>query len=177
MNTPDAMQTPMQVPVQNPIQNNVSQNLGRKKWSLKKKITITVAIVLTFVAGIVLIANVATKEATKVSNELVSYIQDKNATAAYGLMSKEAKEATSASELSTIIDRIGPVLTGKPKTKSKEVSAETGRSSTAKVVYEIKGTDGLVYDLTVNLIKEDGSWKVLNFETVKQSGSSSKSSS
>ena len=51
---------------------------------------------------------------------------------------------------------------------SKEVRGETGSAATAKVVYEIKGSDGATYKITVNLTKEGGQWKVLNFESSKK---------
>ncbi len=147
----------------------------KQKWSLKKKVTVALGVVVAVIAGLVLVANAATREPVKVSNQLVSYIQAKNATAAYDLLSRDAKDVTDVQDFSATVNQIGPILTGKPNMQSKEVSAQTGRASTAKVVYEISGSDSLVYVLTVNLVKEDDLWKVQNFESVKKSNSASDS--
>jgi hypothetical protein len=45
------------------------------------------------------------------------------------------------------------------------VEAETGYASTSEVVYEIKGTDGKTYNVTINLIKEGDVWRVQNFDS------------
>lgn len=149
---------------------------SKQKWSLKKKITTALVAAVAVIVGLVLITNAATREPVKVSNQLVASIQAKNAPLAYALMSSGAKDVTDAQDFASMVNQIGPILTGKPNMKSKEVSAKTGSASTAKVVYEIGGNDGLVYVFTVNLVKENDLWKVLNFESVKKSGSSSNAS-
>jgi len=140
----------------------------KQKWSLKKKIIVIVGSILAFIAVILLIANIATSAPLRVSDEFVANIQDKKATAAYNLLSTDAQGTITLNDFTSMVDQIGPILNGKPNMKSKEVSAETGRDSTAKVVYEISGSDDYKYDLTVNLVEKDGAWKVLNFESKKQ---------
>lgn len=150
---------------------------AKQKWSLKKKLIVIFGAIVAIIAVLLIIINAATAAPVKVSNQLVADIQAKNATSAYSLLSKEAKNATDPQAFQATVDQIGPILTGKPNMKSKEVNAQTGNASTAKVVYEIQGNDGLVYVFTVNLVKEDDSWKVMNFESTKKSGGSSDSSS
>jgi hypothetical protein len=140
----------------------------KKKWSTKKIVLVIVSAVVALFIILLIVANAATSASVKVSNSLVSNIQSGNAAAAYALMSAGAQEATSTSDFKAAVDQIGPILAGKPDMQSKEVSGETGTAATAKVVYEIQGTDSLTYIFTVNLIKENGEWKVLNFESVKK---------
>jgi outer membrane lipoprotein-sorting protein len=149
----------------------------KRKWSLKKKLLVAFGIIATLIIGLILIANAATAAPVKVSNQLVASIQAKNATQAYDLLSQEAKNATDPQTFLATVNQIGPILTGKPDMKSKEVNAQTGSASTAKVIYEIKGTDSQTYVFTVNLVKEGDNWKVLNFESTKKSGNTNTSSS
>jgi len=140
----------------------------KKKWSLKKKIIVILSAIVVFIIAIVIVANVATSAPLKVSDELVADIQATNSTAAYDLMSADAQNAESSKDFKAAIEQIGPILTGKPDMQSKEVSAETGTNPTAKVIYKIAGNDGNTYKFTVNLVQDNGEWKVLNFESKKQ---------
>jgi hypothetical protein len=162
---------------QNLTNPSVEPKPTKQKWSLKKKLIAAFGVIAVVVVALVLIVNSATAAPVKVSNQLVANIQAKNATLAYNLLSKEAKDATDPQEFLATVNQIGPILTGKPDMQSKEVNAQTGSASTAKVVYDIQGNDGLVYVFTVNLVKEGSDWKVLNFESTKKSGGSSGSSS
>lgn len=137
----------------------------KKKRPLWQKI---VAGVVIAIVALVLLVNVATSGAVKVSNQFISDIQNRRADAAYSLMSKEATAATPKDQFAAVVDRIGPLLNTETNMTSKEVKGETGSSATSKVTYEIKGTDGITYTVTVNLVKEDGAWKVLNFESDKK---------
>lgn len=117
---------------------------------------------------LVIIVNFATSSVAKVGNEFLRDIQAKDADGAYSLLTKEAAAATDKEQFKQIVDRAGPILNTKAKMTSREASGETGSAATGKVVYEIKGTDGITYDVTINLQKEDGQWKVLNFESTKK---------
>lgn len=161
---------------QNLTNSSVEPKPTKQKWSLKKKLIAGFGVIVAIIAVLVLITNGATAAPVKVSNQLVAYIQAKNAPSAYDLLSKNAKDVTDPQEFLAMVNQIGPILTGKPDMQSKEVNAQTGSAATAKVVYDIQGNDGLVYVLTVNLVKEGSDWKVLNFESTKKSGGSSGSS-
>ena len=157
---------------QNKLQNSsatTEPEVGKKnKWSLKKKLLVGLSSVAIVIVGLVLVVNAATGPAVKVSNQLVAYIQAEDANGAYSLLSSDARDATDKQEFTAVIEQIGPILTGKPDMQSKEIFAETGKASTAKVVYDIKGSDSITYSFTVNLIKEGEDWKVLNFESTKK---------
>lgn len=137
-----------------------------KNWK-KIILVIVAAIVVLFVILLLVVVN-ATNAPKKISDELVADIQAKNSNAAYSLFSTAAKTATSQSDLNGIIDQLGPLLNGAPKTVSKEVKGETGSAASATVVYDIHGSDGLTHRLTVNLVKDGSDWKILNFESVRQ---------
>lgn len=148
-----------------PAENNSQpEKTPKKKWSLKKKILVIVGAVVVFFIAIAAVANMATSAPLQVSDDLMTDIRTQNSSDGYDLLSSGAKSTISESEFTSVIDRIGPILTGTPELQSKEVSAETGSDATAQVVYKIKGSDGLTYTMTVNLVSEDGKWKVLNFD-------------
>ena len=141
----------------------------KNKWDLKKKIWVIGGAVIAIIIALVIIVNTATSAPVKISNQLVSDIQAKNATGAYSLLSSEAQKVVPpVDQFNQTVDQIGPILSGTPKMISKEVSGQTGSAATAKVVYEIKGSDGATYVITVNLTKENGQWKVLNFDSSKK---------
>lgn len=140
----------------------------KQKWSKKKKIWVIVGVVVAVFIILFVVTNAATSAPVKVSNELVSDIQSKNAAAAYGLLSSGAQGVVPADQFSQVVSQIGPILSGTPKMISKEVSGQTGSAATAKVVYDIQGSDGVAYRMTVNLTKDNGQWKVLNFDNSKK---------
>jgi len=131
-----------------------------KKLFIKIAIGVVIAIVL-----LVLIVNATTSGAVKVSNTFVKSIQAENPGPAYALFSKEAKNVVSESDFNDAVSQVGKILKGEAKMTSKEVLGETGSAATSKITYEIKGTDDKTYEIIVNLTKEDGQWKVLNFDS------------
>ena len=136
-----------------------------RKFPLWQKI-VAGAVVAAVV--LVIIVNMATSGVAKVSNQFLKDIQNKNADAAYSLLTKDAAAVTGKDQFKKVVNQAGPILNTKTNMTSKEVSGETGKAGTGKVVYEIKGTDGITYEVTINLQKEDGKWKVLNFESTQK---------
>jgi len=120
--------------------------------------------VVGFVVAITLIVNSTTKAPVKVSNQFVNSVQTGDAAAAYALFSTEARQVVPVDQFNTLVAQVAPILNTKEKMTSKSISGETGEAATSKVTYELKGTDDKTYVITVNLVKEDGDWKVLNFE-------------
>ncbi|MFA5004066.1 MAG: hypothetical protein WC498_02195 [Candidatus Saccharimonadales bacterium] len=142
--------------------------LKKSWWGRRPLWQKIVTIVVLFFVALVVIVNVAASGAVKVSNEFIKDIQNQRTDAAYSLLSKEAAQATPKDQFAAVVDRVGPLLKSDTKMTSKEVNGETGSSATSKVTYEIKGTDGITYKVTVNLLKEDGKWKVLNFDSTSK---------
>ena len=135
-----------------------------KKMSAKKVAAIALGGVVIFIAIILIIANIATNAPLKISDEFISDIQNDKATAAYDLMSTDAKTTITASEFTKTVDKISPYLTGEPNLQSKEANTSTESGTTAKIVYEIKGSDA-TYTITVSLVENNGKWQVQTFES------------
>lgn len=142
-----------------------AKKTAKPKWSLKKKLAVIGGSIVGLVVLLVIVANMATSAPLKASDDFISSIRNVNANAAYNLFSSDAKEVVDQESFKAVVDQIGPILTGIPTVTSKEVSAETGADATAVIVYEIKGNDGNTYDITVNLVNENDTWKVLNFDS------------
>jgi len=143
-------------------------DLPKKKSDKKKKFIIIVGIIVAFIIGLTVFVNIATSAPVKVANELISDIQAEDADAAYDLMSTDAQDVTDSKDFAAAIDRIGPILSGKPKFVSKEISAATGSSNTATVIYDIAGSDDVDYRFTIELSENDGKWEVDSFLSEKQ---------
>jgi len=144
------------------------QKASKKPANLKKIIAISAAVVVALIVIVVVLLILVTSGPKKVADSLVKDIQTKNAAAAYNLFAAEAKTQMPQDQFKQIVDQIGPILNGKPQNQSSETSGEAGSAATATVVYLIKGKDGNTYKFTVNLTKENGGWKVLNFTSTKQ---------
>src|SRR3990167_7333262 len=136
--------------VKNNAPTPVTQN-KKKKSKLPRWKKIVIGIVV-FIVAIIIIAYVATSGAAKVSNEFLSDIQNKRADQAYSLFSKEAKDATDQTTFNTMVDRVGPIINTKAKMTGREVQDSSGSPATAQVKYEIKGTDGVEYRITIQLV-------------------------
>lgn len=154
----------------------MSENLGQvsqamietkpiKKRSVKKIIGYVVLAFVVVIVGVTLLANSATKEPVKASNQFLNAIQAGNASEAYGLFSSAAQEVVSSDQFDGVVAQVGPILNSEEKMTNKSVNAETGSASTAEVTYEVKGTDGKTYNIIINLIKEGDVWRVQNFDS------------
>lgn len=138
----------------------------KKGMSKTKKIILwVVGIAVVFIVGMFLIVQSATSGATAASDEFVNALQAGDGQTAYNLFSTEAQAEVPEDQFIAVVDQIGPILNTEESKTSTSVSGETGSAATAEVVYEIEGTDGVTYVFAVNLIKEDGEWKVLNFDS------------
>jgi len=166
-------------------QNKAPETAGKEKKAVvetktavdvkKKKMPKVLKIVLLAVGGFVAIVVglgvlffTASSGATKVSDEFLNAMQAGDGATAYNLFSSKAKKQLPKEESIGVIGQIGAILNTEEKKVSTNVSAETGSDTEAVVVYEIEGTDGVTYMFAVTLVKEDGQWKVLNFDSDKK---------
>jgi len=140
----------------------------KDSMNIKKLILISVGVLIALVVLLLVVVNSATRGEVKVSNEFLNAVQARQTSVAFGLFSSDAQKATPQDKLGSAIDQIGPILNTQEKMVSKEVNSQSGSSSTGKVVYEIKGTDGVTYTITVELVKENGSWKVTTFDSKRK---------
>lgn len=138
-----------------------SQSSNPKKMETWKKVLIGAAV---FFVVLVIIANMSTAGPSAASNDFINNVLNSNGATAYNMMSSEAKKTVTAEDFAAMAQRLDSILDNNPKMISKNVYGETGSAATGTVVYEVAGTDG-TYILTVNLMKENGTWKVVNFES------------
>ena len=133
-----------------------------QKRNLKKILAVIIGVVVAAIIVFVVVINFATSAPAKVSNTFIDYLQAGNADAAYSLFTAEAQAATDKDYFDELVEDTATQLTGKPDMQSKSIYGETGEAATATVEYLIPGEDA-TYQFTVNLQKENGEWKVLNY--------------
>lgn len=159
MNSSDKQQDTTVVNGEQPVPHK------KNKWSLKKKITVIVGSIFAFIVIILLAVNTATSAPLKVSDEFINAIRSNNATAGYDLFSDEAQNATTAEDFESIVKETGPILSGEPKVQSKEIDSSTDNGTTAEIIYNIDGSDGIKYKVTVKLIEVSDQWKVQAYKS------------
>jgi len=146
-----------------------AQPTGKPKSNLKKILLIVilglVAFFVVVIVGIFIAVNFLTTDAVKVSDTFVSAMQNGDADTAYAQFSEEAVAVVPKDQFTQLVDQVDDILTGEPSNTNKSIEGETGSAAQSQVVYEIAGSDGKTYVVTVNLVKQDDDWKVLNFES------------
>lgn len=141
---------------------------AKKKASTKRVVLTILGVLVVGIAALVIFAMQATQGVVNASNKLLDAIQAGDATTAYAQLAPEAKATITSTEFEDTVDRIGSILNTQEKITDRSIASETGKASTGKVTYEIKGTDGVTYTFTVNLEKQSGEWKVLAFDSAKK---------
>lgn len=118
-----------------------------------------------FVLAFILLksANNDTKKAAKMSESVVVNLQKKNAQAVYDQFSSESKKTTNAGEIENFLNQVGGFTQDTAKKVELPNPSETLPENKQAVAYEVKGTDGKTYRVTIMLIKEADTWKILNF--------------
>ncbi len=119
---------------------------------------------VALVVLVLVIASMATSGAAKVSDEFIDSLQAGDGDTAYSLLSSEVKAVAPEDEFAAFVAQVGPILSTDENKTSQEVEKNDG-VETALVTYEITGTDGIDYLIGVELVKEDGEWKVSNFDS------------
>ncbi len=144
---------------------------SKSKKKMPKVLKIVLAGIAGFAAvviGLIFLFFTASSGAAKISDEFLNAMQAGDGSTAYSLFSSKAKEKVPQEEFIGVIGQIGSILNTEEKKISTNISAETGSDTEAVVVYEIEGTDGVTYMFAITLVKEDGQWKVLNFDSDKK---------
>ncbi|MDX1765964.1 MAG: hypothetical protein R3313_03355 [Candidatus Saccharimonadales bacterium] len=138
---------------------------AKKKWPLWKKVV--VGFVVFFVV-IFVTAFFMTKGASDAAGKFVDDLKAGDCSGTYSQFIQEFQDETEESLWTAACQQIGPVLTGDPVQKSAEVSSSAGDASDAEVLFEIEGNDGYTYDFLIQLTKQDGEWKVVQFDSDRQ---------
>lgn len=166
---PDGLQQPPVSPYPLPPQPQpaslADNTMPKRRLPLWLKIIgFVVLALLVLMVVLYFIASAATKAPQKVSDLFVKDVQATNTGAAYSLTSARFKKATSESELSALIQGVGPLMQGQAKVTGHNIQTSTGVPQTAVLVYSINTSGGMVYVKT-ELQKSGNSWQVINFNT------------
>lgn len=106
-----------------------------------------------------------TRGASEAADKFIGYVQTSDADSAFDLLSVEGKKVGSKEDFTSFIEEIGPAIKGELSNNGVGVSAGTGEETVSTIKYKIKGDNGNEYVAVVELVKEEGEWKVLSFDS------------
>jgi len=150
------------------VVNDPPRRAKNGKMGTGLKIAVVAGVLLIVLVGAILLgARTATKGAAEAADNFLNAVQAKNAPEAYAMFSKQAKDQTPEDQFAVAIGRIGPILNAEENRTSVDVSGGSN-GTVGEVKYVLVGGDGNTYNITIQLVKEDGVWKVQNFKS--QSG-------
>jgi hypothetical protein len=130
---------------------------------MSKNVKIVLGVVggfIAFVALIIVVAFVATSGPVKAVDGQLALLRENKAEEAYKNMAKDFQNAVSLEEFQN-------VLTAYPSLKNNASASWSSRSienDTGTLQGELKAKDGGVTPITFTLVKENGEWRILNFE-------------
>jgi hypothetical protein len=125
-----------------------------------------IALIVVVGAGLYLLVNESTKDAQKVSDQLVTAVQAGDGAKAYALAGPSFRAATTEAELTELVKRLSTLVTkDKRSPDGKAISASTESGKIAVFVYTMKGASGRPVYFKTQIRDEDGGWKVLSFRS------------
>jgi uncharacterized membrane protein YvbJ len=141
----------------------------RKKRSALKIVLIVVAaaiaLIVVLIVGLVLFVNGSTKDAQKVSDQLVTAVQTGDTAKAYALTSPTFRAATKEADLDALVKQLSTLVTkDKVSPSGKAINASTENGKIAVFTYTMKGTSGKPVYFKTQIRDEDG-WKVMSFRS------------
>jgi flagellar basal body-associated protein FliL len=136
----------------------------------RKIIVIVIAAVIALIVagglGIYLVVDQSTKDAQKVSDQLVAAVQEGDGPAAYALTGPSFRAATTEAQLSELVKNLSTVVTRDTSSaKQKAISVSTDNGKIAVFVYTMKGTGGGPIYFKTQIREEDGRWQVMSFRS------------
>jgi hypothetical protein len=148
----------------------VQQEPARKSHRTRNIILIILAglIGIAILIGVTiwLVVGKSTAEAQKVSDQLITAVQNGDGPAAYALTGPSFREATSEEELTELVTGLSTLVTKDEVSPSgKSINVSTGSGKIAVFTYTMDGTrDGSVYFKT-QIRDEEGRWQVMSFRS------------
>src|SRR4051794_10153643 len=125
-----------------------------------------VALVVVLVIGAFLLVSESTKDAQKVSDQLITAVQAGDGAKAYALTGPSFRAATTEAELTELISGLSTLVTkDKRSPDGKAISASTESGKIAVFTYTMKGTNGKPVYFKTQIRKEDGRWQVMSFRS------------
>ncbi len=143
---------------------------ARPKRRRGKIILIVIAAVIALIIvgglGIFLLVNESTKDAQKVSDQLVTAVQTGDGAAAYALTGPSFRAATTEAQLTELVKNLSTLVTKeKSSTNSKAISVSTDNGKIAVFLYTMKGTGGAPVYFKTQIREEEGRWQVMSFRS------------
>lgn len=120
-------------------------------------------LIVLFIVVVTAIVNSATKDAQKVSDQIVNDIQSRNVGSLYSQASDAFKQAATQEDLTAVVSNAAPALQGDEKVTGKKIAAETGNAKHALFSYSVATSNGTRY-MRVILEDDNGTWKLYNFK-------------
>jgi hypothetical protein len=125
-----------------------------------------VALVIALVAGLFLLVNESTKDAQKVSDQLISAVQAGDGAKAYALTGPSFRAATTEADLTALVKNLSTLVTKEQRSPDqKAINASTDNGKIAVFVYTMDGTSGSPVYFKTQIRDEEGRWQVMNFRS------------
>ena len=141
----------------------------KQRSTLKIVLIVVAAVIAAIVAlivALVLFVSGSTKDAQKVSDQLVTAVQAGDGAQAYALTGPSFRAATKQADLDALLKRLSTLVTKeKVSPNGKAITASTENGKIAVFIYTMKGTSGKPVYFKTQIRDEDGGWKVMNFRS------------
>ncbi len=142
----------------------------QKKRSTLKIILIVVgalfALLVVVIVGLVLLVGKSTEEAQKVSDQLITAVQQGDGAAAYALTGPAFRAATTEPELTELVKNLSTLVTkDKVSPNGKSINVSSGNGKIAVFVYTLDGASGGKIYFKTQIRDEEGRWQVMNFRS------------
>jgi flagellar basal body-associated protein FliL len=129
-------------------------------------IGVLLALIIAIGVGAFLLVNESTKDAQKISDQLVTAVQNGDGAAAYALTGPSFRAATNEAQLSELVTNLSSLVTkDKSSANSKSISVSTDNGKIAVFLYTMKGTSGKPIYFKTQIREEDGRWQVMSFRS------------
>jgi hypothetical protein len=129
-------------------------------------IAAVIALIVVGGLGIYLVVSQSTKDAQKISDQLVTAVQKGDGAAAYVLTGPSFRAATTEAQLSELVTNLSTLVTAeKSSANSKAISVSTDNGKIAVFLYTMKGTGGDPVYFKTQIREEDDRWVVMSFRS------------
>jgi hypothetical protein len=128
-----------------------------------------IALIILVGGGFYLLVNESTKDAQKVSDDLVTAIQTGDGAKAWSLAGPTFRGVTTQAELNELVTRLSGLLTKEKASPSgKAINASSDSGKIAVFVYKLKGTgQPATIWIKTQIREEDGKWQALSFRSAE----------
>jgi uncharacterized membrane protein YvbJ len=137
------------------------------KKSIPRSLIILVSVIAGFAAivgGLLWFTTAVTKNATQVSDQVISAVQTNDPKKVYELSSDTFRASTSEEQLVEIMNSVSPAFQGTARITTRSIQKNANGTQQAIIIYTVDTRSGKKY-IRVVLQKKGSSWKVVNFRT------------